>query len=395
MTQVLAAIRWVLHKLAIVVLGLLIWTFIPLVAVSNNITDSTQVKNWFVESNFYQNVVDQSANLIESDNKSDIKDEVEGSAINTQQLIKALAPAIPPEFIQTQVERLIDGVYVWLNGDLSRPEFSVGLADRAKEIEKRLAPEITRQLSKLPTCTDANQTNQQNFDVLEAKCIPPNFSISAEARKFAKEFISKRDGPVQSRLDDSDLELSNSVLLNAPTVFSTLKLLPTFFWIFLIAFSAITILTSRRWQRGFKEVGSSFMVGSGILFFFAFLATRLASAPGKYVLDSQDKDVKNEAARAVLEPLAKVITVDISQTIMVFSGVVFVIGAICFFVGRHFGKSKEPENGKPESSKSKKKNEVPELMRDDNGSDNFIDQVHTEKNDKPKPRDKIKNKRIQ
>lgn len=399
MEKTLSVIRWILHKLAILLLGFTVWSLVPFIAFSVNATDSAQVKSWLSESNTYQHLLDESAAIADSKENEALNDQGDSKNIDSKALLQAITPAIPPEFLQTQTEQVIDGFYAWLQGDTVQPEFSFSLKEQADEIGLALIPEIKRQISAMPTCaTPAEVMAQQGKDPLDADCLPPGFPINEEAQRYATEFVNKADGPIQSEFTGDDLDLSSEALLNAPTAFETLELMPTFFWAFLFAFGAIAILTARRWQRGFKEVGLMLIVSGGFLFIVSFVASRLANAPGKFLAGKSEGDaMQSEALRNIIEPLAKVVTADIASSLMMFSGIVLLLGVISFATGWQLGKTKNDKPKAPEGDVTATQNSdgVPELMRDDNDH-NFIDKVHQEKTaPKPKIRDKIKKKLIQ
>jgi hypothetical protein len=392
-------------------LGLLVWTFIPGLALSVNLTDSGQVKNWLTSSNTYQNFVDQSLQFVEAESGKAIGEENQSSAINTTDILRAAQPVLSVDFVQEQAENFIDGMYRWLKGDTVTPEFNISLSSKSEQVAELIQPEIAEQLSKLPPCTPDQVQGGREIDLTELECLPPGIDVQQESQKLTESIVTQADGIFKTEFTGSDLNLGNDTVVNAPIAYNSLELMPTFFWAFLLGVSTITVLTARRWQRGLKEIGSTMAVSSGVLIVFSFISIRLAGAPGKYVINSDGTDAKSMAARSIVEPLAKVVTADIAKTTMMFAGIVFAIGAVCFLIGWYFGRTPKAEQattpadpaapGTPPADQpsaapnNQAVNDVPELMRDDNHMTNFIDEAHKEKTQKPKLRDKIKRKLIQ
>jgi hypothetical protein len=392
MDKFLSITRWTLHKVFIGLLGALIWIMIPTLAASINFTNPDQIKAWLVEGQVYDQVLNESLSFVELDGDGQtISEQANGGALDTDALVSAVKTAIPATFVQEQTEGVIDGTFVWLRSETSQPEFSLSLNEKSEDIEEALTKELTVQLEKLPPCTQAELEQQAMSavqpEVLELTCLPPGVSPAEQAAIFSTDFVSQPDGLVQSEFNQDDLRLGSSANANVPVLFSVIELLPTFFWTFLIAFSAIVLITSRSIRRGLKEVGATLLFSSGVLVAMSFLGGRLASAPGKYIVDPQKSDAQAQAARNVVEPLAKNVAIDLSNTALQLSLIVMAIGAILLLAGWYLGRRsvERPTNDE---------NEVPELLKDQD-SDNFIDKVHAEKNAKPKMREKIKKRLIQ
>ncbi len=387
MEQSLAVIRWILHKLFIVFLGATIWFMVPFIAMSTNFTDVDQVKLWFVNANTYELFLNQSVSFIDLDSETDKILEKTPAAFNEESLIASVKTAIPAEYLQEQVEEVVDGIYSWLDGETPGPEFIVTLSGQKEDIAEAVRKELLRQLSVFPECTQEQiAASDGQFDPFESPCIPPGLSVEQEVDLVVSSFMNEEDSIFNQEFTGDDLELSDSSKLNGPATYDTMELMPIFYWSFLLSFSALVILTARHWRQGFKMVGITVSIVSGILLVLGLLIQRLSNLPGRYIVEQEASNSREEAARVVITPLAKTITEDFGSSAVYYSLLTLLFGLIMLGIGWKLAPKKKGKGDK------NNEDEVPELLRDSDKDISYIDKIEDETQKEKKKPGKIRKK---
>src|SRR6056297_149039 len=100
--------RWLVHKLSIALLANAVAVAVVLYAIGAHITSANTFKGWLNDSNSYENIINESINLIEVDSKSastdgSLGDSLEANPfIEADTVIQALKETLDPSFIQSE-----------------------------------------------------------------------------------------------------------------------------------------------------------------------------------------------------------------------------------------------------------------------------------------------------
>jgi hypothetical protein len=177
----------------------------------------------------------------------------------------AIKQAFPASLVQQSTDQFIDGMFGWIHGNTTQPQYSIDLTRAKQNLANNVAAYVQQHLSGLPVCTlDQMPTT---IDIYAATCVPPNFDVSAAVNQARTEVAS------------SDF-LSNPVLTPAnvqtdkgQTLTSSLQAVPKLYHDLLIALYALpvviiglgaaVIFLSVTRRVGFRRIGAS-LIGTGV-----------------------------------------------------------------------------------------------------------------------------------
>lgn len=104
---------------------------------------SSVVKSWLGESGIYTAIVNEQAN------RSEIQQsQVEGAVqLTADDIASAMRDAYDPSGLQKDAENVIDGVYAWLDGSASSPQYNVDFSKRQMAFADQLTQNIAKKLT--------------------------------------------------------------------------------------------------------------------------------------------------------------------------------------------------------------------------------------------------------
>lgn len=347
MHLVLRFLRWSLHKLSIAILANAITIGAPLLAVSIHFTNPSIIKGWLSTSNMYENVVSQSLGLIAISSEENevqatsLEDQfAQNPFIETVDITNALAESITPRFLEEQTSSVIDGMYAWLDGSENEPIFTFSIATKQDEIGVRLGDTLNQKLASLPECLPEELT--PDFDLIEARCLPPGVSITGEIDRFVDEFTGENGLLSGAEWNQEDIikregeesGLSRDQLKYGQQAFSGLKQGPILLFLAGALCAIVVYYTSRTRYRGFSEIGNTIFSGSLFVFGTSLILSRFESIATKLIGENDSTNTTVKAARAIFEPLVQTIVHDVASLTAVISGSTLVLGT--FMVGFSF-----------------------------------------------------------
>lgn len=337
-------LKWSAHKLSLLLLANAVAVGVPLMALSVHITNPEIIKNWLASTDTYQTIVTQSLDLIEYESfqkekgSAPIGDTLsENPFIQRADIATAISDTISADFIKTQTEQVIDGLYPWLNKDVSEPSFTFSLKEKQPELAANIGNTLRAQLTALPDCSPSEIT--ASFSVLESLCLPPGIDLSAEIDFFVAD-LAGQDGLLTDaewtqediiKRSESDGGLNENQLKLIQTGFTGFKTGPYLLLAAGVLSIGILIYSSKTRFRGFSEAGRTIFSGSLFTFVAALFLSQFEGFLTSFIgeVDSSESTVR--AARAVFEPVLEVIIKDVASLTAVLSGTTLAIGA--FMVG--------------------------------------------------------------
>lgn len=251
-------------------LSALIW----IITLQTTILNGGVVKGWLRDSGVYNHLV---ANV------SEVPPEQEpiGSLISTTTVQQALVKTFPPAYVQQQTELTIDGIYNWLEGKTTQPEFSLPINDKRTTFIQELAMAIQPRLAELPLCDAALLAS-------ESPCQPPNMSAEEYATAVATEITNREEllaAPVtQETLATEQAPEDLQTLSSLPTTVQWLQWLAIALPIVVIVCIGLITLVAELRLQAFATLAKRIFIGAAITLAGAgvlwYLSANVNTLPG-------------------------------------------------------------------------------------------------------------------
>jgi hypothetical protein len=286
-------IRWfIVGILGLAFAGLLIATIV-VTSVLFTVSDKNQLKVWLSESGVYVSAVDRGVDFVyERIGQDAVLAQTGMSDEATRAMVKEV---LAEEWIESQVEEMIDGVYGWLEGETVRPEFELDLGERKPQVVEAIA-QLTGNVA------------------------------------MAEQMLEHAGFMNDVRFTGEDLQLPDDLLTRIPEYFSLLRWAPqVLVAVLLVLVVAIVLLATSR-KSGILFVGMLTVISALPITGFAFLVRSEMDE----VLHSLSVEVSGEKQEPVLEILngtLGLIGSDLLMGIGLLGSVVTLFGVGLLFLG--------------------------------------------------------------
>lgn len=182
-----------------------------------------------------------------------------------------------PGLLQSSSENIINGLFAWMQGKTTEPEFKIDLSAAKNDLATNVAAYAEKRANSLPACT-LQQLRQLNpdTDLLSLPCLPPGANVKALSAQYSQQFLNNDDflsDPVITNKDLPKNKEGKSFTEQASFVPSAYKAVNVGKWIlsvFAIGLAVLLIFIRRNRLAGVKHVAWA-LIGSG-----AFLAISVA-----------------------------------------------------------------------------------------------------------------------
>ena len=305
-------------------LWLTVGAALSLLAPTIHLTNRDTVKNWPVRADVYDSVIDLVPDVVsqeKEDGDQSLRKSLEDAGLDADQLLAAIKTAVPPAYLEQQVNTALDALYDTLEGKSDALTFTIPLSEKSDELSDAIADELIRQVSSYPACTPIQLTTMASgeFNPLESECIPPGVNVKKEIRRASKELTGgDNDGLDDIVVTAGDLSPVNDNVDNLQSAYAAAQSLGTTLLITALLLSVAVVLLSRSAMYGIRKVGGILVIqGVGMTLFY-FLMPRLGMAASGGLTGGSEEGTQQAAEQKILEtvvePMAKVIFGDISST---------------------------------------------------------------------------------
>ncbi len=357
-----SVLAFVFNKIFAFILIVLILTAVPALAVTSTLTDRDSVKSILSDAKIYDTLPTHILDLIpfeeESEDEGDnqngpsrgqgmegpidekptrtVREALEENGlIDPDELVARLKIVIDAEFLQAQVESVLDGLYSFFDGSTDEFAFELTLKDRAEVASRELKAFVTTSLEGIPRCQEGEfeKEDGEDINILDIDCLPPGSNLNVEIDSFMDD-VTAEDGPLGEIYTQDDIDISELQVESAKVVYRIATLLTTMFWVAFVSLSVMIILTAGNLHRGFKITGViHFVLGVLLLLGFGALSGGVDVAE---IITENSKDISETQALAidaVAGPLADEIIAQISGRITTVAIVLLIVGAGGFVLG--------------------------------------------------------------
>lgn len=321
-------LRTILVSLAGFVCVIAISGFISLLALQYTVMDRTVMKDWLTASKIYDGrllaALSQATNS-ETGQLGNPKLAQSQESINASPaaIQSALNATFTPDFVQAQVESIVDNAYDWTESKTPEFTFSIPIDQKRDTFIQQLSKAIEPQIGALPVCQSARQTQQPI-------CRPHSITIEQFASQLATQSIDEA-GVFAAPITNESITKGNqkdpqqsdkSPLAQLPAIRSSIGILLAVLPIAVIVSIAIVILAT----AGGRRLAASSRLSRRI--FFSMLLTFIPSIAVVWIAKDSDFGLSNMFTAQMgdlMIPLIKIIIVSISAKLALFSGIICIV----------------------------------------------------------------------
>ncbi|MEX2014949.1 MAG: hypothetical protein WD885_03350 [Candidatus Saccharimonadales bacterium] len=170
-----------------------------------------------------------------------------------------------PQFVQSNTEKLIDGIYGWLMEETSSPQINLDFNEKNKEFANKIGKYAEKRAKELPVCGVDRTQSSEELNVFNVKCLPAHISPAAVRKDIAKADNTLLD----SRLNADDIKTNDGrplheTFANLPKSFSVIKNVPITLFILALILGGVAIYFSKDIISGLKRVSRTVLL-AGVL----------------------------------------------------------------------------------------------------------------------------------
>ncbi len=308
-------------------------------AISNVFSNPNNIDQVLEDGGVYEGFVD-----IALQNAKEQGDDNTKKLLADPKVEDAVKSSIQPSDIQSSSKSVIDGIYAWLEGKTTQPEFTIDLSKPAEQAVTKLSDYAEERSSSLPPCTIQQlQTVDFQSDLLSIPCLPPGVTSSQIGQQFAqktKEQVEFLKNPViTSKEALKETDVTSQEYTDAPKAYQNLHQSKWVNLIFALILVALLIFARRDRIAGIRFV-SKIVLTAGViigLVLLLFLAGR-----------SQPTNIDNELGRVIVDSILSFFG-QIALTVKWFAVGYIILGIAGLFVAKRLTPEQpaSPDNEPP------------------------------------------------
>jgi hypothetical protein len=271
-------------------------------------------------------VYDQIVGVIIDNSKTETTDATTKDVLAQPEIQATAEKAFNPTVIQSASENFIQGIYGWLQGKTTEPEFTIDLTGPRATLIQGVTDYAKKRADSLPVCTlQQLRLLSPNMDLLSLPCRPPGINTQQVADEFSQQFQDGADFLGDPVITNKTLTKNN----NGVPISEKLGALPKAYkamqigqWVLLVLtvlLGLLLVLGRRNKIAGARHVAwamigvATFLIISQIIYWFMFDKANQAKAG-------------DTATQAMIIDGTKVLVHNFNQVLLWFSAAYAVIG---------------------------------------------------------------------
>ena len=316
-------------------------TFLLLATVASTTIVTTftpsNIKSWLSKNNIYSTLIND---VLNQNDKLDtnIGDGGESIPLDNPDVKNVIKQTFTPEFLQTNVEKVIDGTYPWLTGKTQKPTFQIDVASVKTQLATNLADYARTRYNGLPKCV-GNSVPSANEDILSISCQSPRFNIEAGLQKVQSDIVNSKDFLPNATITADNLTSGEGAdkksvfegsLKNAPKAYQWARISPFIFGVLsLLAIAVIVFLSTER-RKGIRRVGLTLLASGLVVFFIIWLMSEGFQKASTEITKQASKDSTSLNISSTVISLLDTVRTGINQPLQMFA-IAFVAIAVGTF----------------------------------------------------------------
>ena len=246
---------------------------LPLVfAITQIVSSTSSVERALQNSGVYDNFV-----LIVLDNSAkQAKSPQEKLLLSDPEVRAVIQKSFPPETLEASATSVVKGVFGWLQGNTTEPEFTIDLSGTKERLTANLTAFADKRIRSLPVCTQQQlQTINPQGDLLSLPCQPPGVDIAQLSSQFSNDLLANVDFLDKPTITNETLskESDKSVTADLEQVPKTYQAAQASKWILLgvsLVLACLLVFVRRDKQAGISYVAWSF-IGAAAFWLIAII----------------------------------------------------------------------------------------------------------------------------
>ncbi len=186
----------ILRKAALVLAASLfsftLFSFVILMGLYHTVGSAGELKRALASSGIYKTVVNNALTQAQKEQDKQPGQKEMDIPLSDPKVRAIISDALPPKYLQANVEKTLDSSYAWLKGDTPVLAFTIDLQDAKARLANGLAGYVHDKATTLPPCTLADLQQQQgkDFDAFTATCLPPGVDANAAAEQARNQLLT-------------------------------------------------------------------------------------------------------------------------------------------------------------------------------------------------------------
>lgn len=262
---------------------------------------SDNLKKAADESNIYESAVTNVLDGVKKDAQKQAGGEL---PLDDPALQQVAREAFPPELLSKNSERIIDGIYGWLQGKTESPQFSVDLTEAKQQLSSGVATYAQQRYEGLPPCTlqELQGLDRNNIDAFKVTCRVPGVGGETVRDRVLAEVQGSNGFLNDTTFTADDLpkdEQGRTVTENlavAPDVYNLFKSLPWILGILSVLFATAVLFLAEDKRKGLRSIGIT-LVGVGV---FLLISSWLIRWSFEQLNKQQTEAFENSLIRGVM-----------------------------------------------------------------------------------------------
>jgi hypothetical protein len=277
-------------------------------------------------------------------------------SLNDPAIKKAAQESFSPDVVKNSSEKVVDGIYVWLDGKSPQPQFDIDLSNAKNDFADKVGEAAKTKAATLPVCTSAPTTT----DPFSATCVPPGVTPE-QIGDQAKNDVLKGQGFLEHpkitassfKSASGNHSLFEGKLKGAPKKYQLAKKTPYILaGLTILAMLAIVFLSTTR-RKGLRRVGVILAIVGVFMLAFAWGLNRVVTQniTPKIV-------VENKVLQSNMRNLATDITHRVDRNYWIFGIVYAALGLILILTTLFVGRNRSKKS--PAATKAQAVNQTPQ-----------------------------------
>ena len=281
------------------------------------------VKNLVEKSGAYQTLTDGVLDTLAKQNNTGT-----GSIpLKAPAIQKTIHRAFSPEILRNNSEGFIDGMYGWLGGETSTPNFTIDLTKSKQTLAKGIGDYAKKRLKSLPVCSP--YMVPARVDVFTIKCLPAGTDINKLVARAENQLLNDKnflpDTKITSQEISKDAGFSDVFSQDSPLP-SAFQAVRTAFFVLIalvILLSAVVIWLTKDMRAGLKRLAKIYAKSGAAILLLALMLKFFA--PKAF---DNEAFKSNQVADKVAAPLAKQFVLAIGNVYLVFGLFVLILSGL-------------------------------------------------------------------